>query len=981
MTKSMKWTFVNWFRASPARGSLTATAPKKEETNMNRSVYFYVPAAWAFAVVSPARGDVSFDVQRAVASAGIDEPDCVRRVDLSLNGTFADACGAGSSFNVTVDTDTGSDGVESFDFRANAQASTSGGVRAEVTIEFTTLVVVTGDPVPYSIQLSESATSSGFFTTFPNQGVENFIAFGPSLYCHGSCLPCGNCESLGNVDALPRSGSLPAGSYLLRIQIFVGSLGDGTHTSTLNFTVRFGVTATEFHWINPAGGTYGEPSNWDPAEVPVHDPSRSDTAIFDLDPGSTIDVSASSATAGDWLVSLGTYRLLGSAEVFAPSSNPRSLEILDGGYLMLTSTTFRSVETGIGQIGAFSIMDVANPATTWENSGAISVGNGFLDVFDGGSVSTDGLDIGTVGGGAGRVRCSGVSGGTRSTVQAGGVLSVGGAGTGALDVLDGAQVQADIIGIGDPGQGAVLVKGSSNPGDPLDTTAFASLSADEVFVGGPANGTLTLEKGGQAIFKSAIVLATNSGTGRLIVDGQGALAFFAAETLTVVATELEEAEIKGGGHLETELLSLGSIAVGGRPGAADLTIRGTAPTHRSALRIRDFPSSPGPAELGLVGTFAEGLLRILEGAAATFEGGLVVGDNAQGIIALTGDSNLHPSNRTLLSVTGETRVGVGAPGIIHVRGYSTIDTNGDVKIGLGSGRPSGSVTVESAARLDVDGTLSVGAGGEGLLRVLQVSVVTCNALLVGGNTQQANGTIILQDEPTLFVSGNAQVGAGTGTGLIEIDSSPAELVVNGTLTIGGPGGGKVIVNGVIRGGGLVVVVPNGRLEGTGTVSVAKVDAGGYIAPGLSPGTLTIDGDLEMLPTGVLVMEHEGPNPGQFDVLHVTGQTTLGGRLEVHFRGDFSPDDPAAFIQSQDFVEADQGITGDYDQRIYAFPDLFADFDDDGDKDLLDVAEFQNCFGLSGPDVEPACGRADWEDNDEVNEVDVGELVSRITGPQ
>ena len=332
-------------------------------------------------------------------------------------------------------------------------------------------------------------------------------------------------------------------------------------------------------------------------------------------------------------------------------------------------------------------------------------------------------------------------------------------------------------------------------------------------------------------------------------------------------------------------------------------------------------------------------------------------------------------------VTGETRIGVGAVGVVQIFGHSKIETQGDLKIGLGTGRPSGSVTVERAARLDVDGTLSVGAGGEGLLRVLDLSVVTCNALLVGGNTQQANGTIILQDEPTLFVSGNAQVGAGTGTGLIEIDSSPAELVVNGTLTIGGPGGGKVIVNGVIRGGGLVVVVPNGRLEGTGTVSVAKVDAGGYIAPGLSPGTLTIDGDLEMLPTGVLVMEHEGPNPGQFDVLHVTGQTTLGGRLEVHFRGDFSPDDPAAFIQSQDFVEADQGITGDYDQRIYAFPDLFADFDDDGDKDLLDAAEFMNCFGRSGGQLQPACARADWEDNETIDLTDARELAARLTGPQ
>jgi hypothetical protein len=69
------------------------------------------------------------------------------------------------------------------------------------------------------------------------------------------------------------------------------------------------------------------------------------------------------------------------------------------------------------------------------------------------------------------------------------------------------------------------------------------------------------------------------------------------------------------------------------------------------------------------------------------------------------------------------------------------------------------------------------------------------------------------------------------------------------------------------------------------------------------------------------------------------------------------------------------------EQIYAFPDIFADFDDDGDKDLRDVAAFQNCFGLSGPDVEPACGRADWEDDDDVDATDAREMANRLSGPQ
>ncbi len=81
------------------------------------------------------------------------------------------------------------------------------------------------------------------------------------------------------------------------------------------------------------------------------------------------------------------------------------------------------------------------------------------------------------------------------------------------------------------------------------------------------------------------------------------------------------------------------------------------------------------------------------------------------------------------------------------------------------------------------------------------------------------------------------------------------------------------------------------------------------------------------------------------------------------------------------VQADGGIAGEYCERIYAFPDIFADFDDDGDKDLRDVAAFQNCFGLSGGELEPACTRADWEDNDLIDGIDVAELISRLTIPQ
>jgi len=87
----------------------------------------------------------------------------------------------------------------------------------------------------------------------------------------------------------------------------------------------------------------------------------------------------------------------------------------------------------------------------------------------------------------------------------------------------------------------------------------------------------------------------------------------------------------------------------------------------------------------------------------------------------------------------------------------------------------------------------------------------------------------------------------------------------------------------------------GIIEGAGTIA-ANVANQGIIAPGNSPGTLTVDGDFQnfvrhegTLPNGTtaffdapgqLTMQLGGTGAGEYDVLNVTGNVRLYGTLDV-----------------------------------------------------------------------------------------------------
>ena len=103
------------------------------------------------------------------------------------------------------------------------------------------------------------------------------------------------------------------------------------------------------------------------------------------------------------------------------------------------------------------------------------------------------------------------------------------------------------------------------------------------------------------------------------------------------------------------------------------------------------------------------------------------------------------------------------------------------------------------------------------------------------------------------------------------------------------GDGILAVNNPSNTGGGTVDVQGGTVSGGGTIGGDLNNATGSIAPGISPGILTVGGNFSQQPNGTLAIEIGGPTQGtEYDTLAVTGTATVDGTLLVSLIDDFIP---------------------------------------------------------------------------------------------
>lgn len=206
-------------------------------------------------------------------------------------------------------------------------------------------------------------------------------------------------------------------------------------------------------------------------------------------------------------------------------------------------------------------------------------------------------------------------------------------------------------------------------------------------------------------------------------------------------------------------------------------------------------------------------------------------------VRLTGDVTVNGDGMWTLSNSSANRV-------VGIVGGETL-TNGPDHTINGAGQ-LGADTIDLVNQGTIDATVGT------------LAIQTLNPLNNTGELRASNGETLTVDQGF--------------TNLGTITSGTASLVdVNGALT------------------------NNGLLQGNGEIEATTIVSGGTIAPGTSPGSLTLDANVQLLDSSLLDFEVGGTTPGtEFDVLNITGTLALDGDLSVSLINGFTPDSSDTF---------------------------------------------------------------------------------------
>ncbi|TCR68219.1 autotransporter-associated beta strand repeat-containing protein [Bosea sp. BK604] len=492
---------------------------------------------------------------------------------------------------------------------------------------------------------------------------------------------------------------------------------------------------------------------------------------------------------------------------------------------------------------------------------------------------------------------------TGATVIDGGSLAL--VGGGSIAASAGVNISAggnfDISGSSGPGATIKLINGLDGTVTLGANTLTLSDAVLAIF-GGAINGSggLTLAAGTQGLSGS------NGYTGATLIDG-GVLALVGGGSIAASAG----VNISGGGNFDISgssglgatikvLNGLGGTVTLGTNtltlSDASLSIFGGAIKGSGGLTLmagtQGLSGSNGYTGATLIDG---GLLALVDGGSIAASSGVGIATGASFDISLSSDPGA-----SIRSLTGTGNVALGSKTLTLSNGAGTfagaIDGSGGLALTAGTETLTGSngytgATTVNGGRLALSGAGSIAASsGVNLAAgVFDISAVRGAGAAIRSLAGAAGSVTLGSRTLTLSNASGTFGGAITGSGGLTLAGGTETLTGNssafsGTVNVNS---GRLLIGagGTLGNGAVAFNVNNGgTLGGGGMVGGnVAVNAGGVLSAGLSPGTLTISGDLVQNIGSINTFELGQPGVvggASNDFVNVGGNLSMGGTLNL-----------------------------------------------------------------------------------------------------
>lgn len=621
---------------------------------------------------------------------------------------------------------------------------------------------------------------------------------------------------------------------------------------------------------------------------------------------------------GELTVTGGDTRMETSGTVVVGSEGQGILEVLNGAQISTASGNSGLIANLSGSNGTVL---VSGDGSRWDLTNILSVGvsgEGRLDIEDGGAVSTNSLGI-LGGGGHGTVKITGDG----STLDGSGVqVWIGNGGSGDVTVENGGALLTDITLFGtQPGSGdtSLAVRGEGST-----YTATGFLRQDS------GNSTILIEDGADAT-AGAVLLGGSDGEGTFTIQGDGSTLMVDNE-FSIAGPPGSSASALVTDHAA---VSAGRLFVGFEDGSSGtleindggvfdvdpdgVTWIGVRPEASGVVNVTGSGSFLNFSDYAAVGYFGEGELNVYNGG-DVFGSRIFIGqvEGSEGAVNVSGAGSALSAAESLL-------VGDSGDGWLSINNGASLFATDDfdlVWVGVNAGA-TGLIEVDgSGSTADLGPYAAIGYFGDGTLNVTGGADVSIGEQAFIAQIAGSTGAVSVMDGGSeLAVDGGLNVGRADGASIGSLSvGSQGVATIEDALFVGdqsvvdvtaGAGGSITVGSGAGAGAqGVIEVTAGGVLAGDGLLFGDLVLSGGSLAPGASPGLLSVNGDLN-IGVGSVIFEIWGNEPSEYDRLVVQGDVfaSTGATFFLDFGMGFTPEAGNIFelITVGGVTNLDQGL--------------------------------------------------------------------------